>query len=235
MGPIGRVTARLVPGIAQIVASLQPTAEYWTERNRVALSGHGPVWLALGDSTAQGIGADRPIDGWVGCLERQLVESGRNLRLINLSESGARCNDVATTQLDAFDAIVALHGPPALVTIAIGANDVFRSPTLRGVAGHLEQIGERVPPGTVIASVPQAPISIVARVANHLIRSTAARHQLTVADITQTFCAPYRGRLASDRFHPNGRGHSEWAEAFARAIGLPSVKHRTAPATSTAP
>ena len=60
----------------------------------------GIVYVALGDSTAQGIGASRPERGSVGLVAQRLrVATGRPVQVINLSVSGARVRDVVGDQL----------------------------------------------------------------------------------------------------------------------------------------
>ena len=40
--------------------SIEPFRAEWETSNAAALAASGPLWLALGDSTAQGIGAAAP-------------------------------------------------------------------------------------------------------------------------------------------------------------------------------
>ncbi len=78
--------------------------------------------LALAVVAAQGIGASRPSNGFVGVLGRQLAAAtGQPVQVVNLSRSGARIRDVLDTQLPA---LAALDRTPDLVTVAIGGNDV---------------------------------------------------------------------------------------------------------------
>lgn len=39
-----------------------------------------------------------------------------------------------------------------------------------------------------------------------------------MADLWATTGPPYRGKFASDGFHPNARGYRDWADAFAEAL-----------------
>jgi hypothetical protein len=50
----GRLMRRLRPGIAATLAVEDSWREYWDESNERARGGDGPLWVALGDSTAQG-------------------------------------------------------------------------------------------------------------------------------------------------------------------------------------
>lgn len=53
--------------------------------------------MALGDSAAQGVGVDDPADGYVSLVGRHLAEiTGRNVRIVNLSVSGATVKTLLT-------------------------------------------------------------------------------------------------------------------------------------------
>ena len=53
----------------------QPYAAAWRHANEAALAADGPLWVAIGDSMTQGIGASAPERGWVGQLA-ELRERG---------------------------------------------------------------------------------------------------------------------------------------------------------------
>ena len=78
------------------------------------------LYVAIGDSAAQGIGASRPDRSYVGVLADDIRNlTGRSLRVVNLSVSGA------TTELAVLDQLPRLAKlSPDLVTVAIGANDI---------------------------------------------------------------------------------------------------------------
>lgn len=56
----------------------------WTAHNAAALAGDGPLWLVLGDSAAQGVGASSHLGGYVGAVLRL----GPQWRVVNLSDRG---------------------------------------------------------------------------------------------------------------------------------------------------
>jgi len=219
VGPMGRTLARVVPGVGRIIAQIEPWAAEWDRRNEVtteqlASSSPNSWWAALGDSTAQGIGASSPDGGWVG----QLAASDRRPPLINLSVSGARTTDLIREQLPRLVALGEHFGAPSLVTIAIGANDIFRSPNLIRLRSDFDHIAEMVGPSGVMATLPQAPGSLIALVANRALRSAAATHEVRIAELSRHLQPPYRKRIAEDGFHPNELGYADWAAAFAEAI-----------------
>src|SRR5215210_5840784 len=146
-----RVLRLAVPGVRQVHAQVAPYAKAWGAANDSALSGAGPLWVVLGDSTAQGIGAPSYDQGYVGQLRAVLNEhSSAPWRVLNFSRSGARATDVLETQLPRLEG---LESPPELVTCAIGANDMIPTP-LDEVLASMRAIIRRLPKGAVLATIP---------------------------------------------------------------------------------
>ena len=66
-----------------------PYARSWEDANRLAREVVGPLWVALGDSAAQGVGADSYDQGHVGQLRRLLeARDGIPSRVINPNAVG---------------------------------------------------------------------------------------------------------------------------------------------------
>jgi lysophospholipase L1-like esterase len=69
-------------------------AEHWRAHHERMLAAtgtpdDGPLWVVLGDSTAQGLGAPEPDGGYVGQTLRALDKrTGQRWRVVNLSVSG---------------------------------------------------------------------------------------------------------------------------------------------------
>src|SRR5690606_20312357 len=80
------------------------------------------VYVALGDSTAQAIGASKPEYGYVGLVKEYLEnKTNKNVAVINISVSGAKLSDVIAEQIPKLKDL-----PKAdVLTIEIGANDVI--------------------------------------------------------------------------------------------------------------
>ena len=86
MSVLGRIARAFLPGVRTVHAQVARYAADWEAANGVALGGAGPLWVVLGDSTAQGIGAPSWDEGYVGQLLRALNEgSQRQWRVVNLS------------------------------------------------------------------------------------------------------------------------------------------------------
>ena len=211
----GKLLRLALPGVRQVHAQVAPYAKAWDAANATALSGEGPLWVVLGDSTAQGIGAPSYDQGYVGQLRSALDEhSSMPWRVLNLSRSGARAADVVETQLPRLEAV---EPPPELVTCAIGANDMLPTP-LPELLASLREIMRRLPEGAVIASVPQGLRPPRAAEVNEVIRAEAPAAGLVVADVWAHTGPPWKGKLASDGFHPGLTGYAAWAKAFAEAL-----------------
>jgi len=216
---LGRIVRTVLPGIRRVAAQVAPYARSWDDANATALASTGPLWIVMGDSTAQGIGAPTYDQGYVGqvrlALDAQRGEDGP-WRVLNWSRSGARCADVVRNQLPRLES---LDVEPALVTVAIGANDVYRTP-LDEVIVQMREILGRLPEQAVIATLPQGLRPQKAEAVNAVIRSEGPAVGLRVADVWARTGPPWRGKFASDNFHPGTRGYADWAAAFMETLGL---------------
>jgi lysophospholipase L1-like esterase len=189
---------------------------YWEESNDGARHANGPLWVAVGDSTAQGLGASAPDRGYVGqLLARLREEQQRPWRVVNLSVTGARVADVALEQVPCIDDA----GDPELVTCAVGANDVIRFGYRRVAEGYRVLI-RTLPKGAVIATVPQGLLPRRTHQLNEIIRADAPAAGLRIADAWAHTGPPWQGKYAADGFHPNDLGYADWCAAFADTIGL---------------
>ena len=84
----------------------------------------------------------------------------------------------------------------------------------------LRRVVERLPPGTVIATIPKGLNARRTAVLNDDLRILAPAHGLVVADVWAHTGPPWGRKLAVDHFHPNERGYEDWTAAFAEALGL---------------
>jgi lysophospholipase L1-like esterase len=212
----GRLMRAVRPGVAATLGLGSEYRRYWEASNERARHADGPLWVAVGDSTAQGIGASAPDRGYVGqLLARLRNEQQRPWRIVNLSVTGARVADVVRDQVPRIDDA----GVPELVTCAAGANDIIRF-GFRRVAGALRALIDALPPGAVLATIPQGLLPRRTRELNEIIRAEAPAAGLRIADAWARTGPPWQGKYAADDFHPNDTGYGEWCAAFAAAIGL---------------
>ena len=209
-GTAVRVLSRVLRGVRDVQAQVGPYAEQWRVANLAALERSGPLWVALGDSMTQGIGASAYDRGWTGQLG---AVAGLPTRLVNLSSSGARVSDVLERQLPALES---LGATPDLVTLLIGSNDLIRRKRREEFPGSFAALLERLPPGSVVATLPN-PSRAAAAGNDALVRAVAERG-LRIADLRDRRTSSWKGKLAADHFHPNDAGYAGIAAVFADAI-----------------
>jgi len=185
------------------------------------------LYVAIGDSAAQGIGASMPNRGYVGILADHIrLATGRTLRVINLSVSGATVELAVRDQLPRFAKL-----QPDFVTVAIGANDIAQWDAATFESG-IRQVFAALPPHALVADLPCFHLPHNERkvaVANRIVREVAAEHGLTVVPLhATTHREGWRSvftQVANDMFHPNDRGYRVWAEAFLPELSA-VVAHR---------
>jgi len=215
-GPVLSALSAAFPGVRAVQEQVLPYAVWWESHNRVAAAGAGPLWVALGDSMTQGIGASAPDRGWVGQLSGRLVARGWDHRLVNLGVNGARVEDVLDRQLPTLEALTADARPAALVTVVIGSNDVVVRKHRRGLVGRFTELLDRLPDGALVSNLPNPHRE--ARTVDAMLRERAEAGRLVLVDMRRDGPRSWRGRLASDKFHPNDRGYADMATVVERAL-----------------
>ncbi len=217
--PPGRfvsVAGVLLPGVRAVQREVGPYAAAWERDNAEAVRSAGPLWVAIGDSMTQGIGASAHDRGYVGQLSHHLTGRGWGHRLVNLSVTGARVEDVLDRQLPALEALMASQGRPALVTVVIGSNDIFLRRYRERLLERFTEMLDRLPPCAVVANLPNPHQE--ARQIDTLLQLRQGDGGLVLADMMRDGPRSWRGKLASDRFHPNDRGYADMSVAFERAL-----------------
>jgi acyl-CoA thioesterase-1 len=209
------VQQRRMRGMERLAQTLPVHSKWWREqaRNEGEL-----LYVVLGDSLAQGIGASKPHRGYVGTIMRKLAETtGRSIRVVNLSVSGARLREALEVQLPAMQKL----GTPDFVTLGLGANDIGTYDRER-FEREIEELFSAMPPHTIVGDIPSFYIGAAqkrVREANAILHETAKRHGLTVAPV---YAETHRAgvvryalnQVAADFFHPNDRGYRAWERAF---------------------
>jgi len=212
---------RWADGVIALREDCVTFAGHWDAHNDRVLTESGPLWVVLGDSTAQGLGAPSPMGGYVGQVLAGLRErTGQPWRVLNLSLSGALIRDVLRDQMPRIPA------DAEMVTCGIGANDILYSTPSKVLADLRGLIGA-VPGGTVLLDLPlptgiwgilgRASVPYVARI-NQTIHQAAGARGLPVAEVSAHFLPPWAGKFASDNFHPSQDGYRDWARALLAAM-----------------
>jgi acyl-CoA thioesterase I len=218
-GKFGRWT----DGVTAMREDCVAFAAYWRAHNDRVLhdletqKDPGPLWVALGDSTAQGLGAPDPRGGYVGQALQQLRRrTGKHWRVLNLSVSGALIRDVLGEQ------IPRLPQEPDLVTCGVGANDILYSAPGK-LFGDLRALLAAVPERTVMLDLPlptgygwlvgRMSVPYIARI-NRVIHEVAEDRGLPVAEVSGQFTPPWAGKFSVDSFHPSQDGYRDWTRAL---------------------
>jgi acyl-CoA thioesterase-1 len=219
-GPFGRWSE----GVTAMREDCAAFASHWHAHNDRILAETGPLWVVLGDSTAQGLGAPSPDGGYVGqALAELRLRTGLRWRVLNLSVSGALICDVLNDQLPRLPVA---PGAPDLVTCGIGVNDIlYTAPTK--LLRDLRALVGAIPDGTVMLDLPlpaglwgilgRISAPYVARI-NRTIHEAARARGLPVAEVSAHFMPPWGGKFASDYFHPSQAGYGDWARALLAAM-----------------
>ena len=203
-----RLARRLVPGVGLVDNEIKPYAEAWHERNLKALASADPLWVVLGDSLSQGVGASSIEHSWVLQTWRTLADRGIRYRVVNLSFSGARVSDVLNRQIPA---LAGLSAAPELVTVLIGSNDIIKRDLRARLPGHYRAMLAALPKGALVATVPRMR-GVQAQV-NGLVQEAADSG--AVVAVPLHFAA---GARAPDHFHPDDAGYAAIADDFTAAI-----------------
>lgn len=224
-GLLLRVAGTLLDGVATVTDQVEPYTYWWNDRNQDALGEDGPLAIIVGDSTALGIGASHPANGYIGrliaTLDEETAPAAENpWRVINLAQSGAKLDDGLNRQLPIASDIPT----PDLVVCCLGTNDLVWGIDTNGLRGKARSLVEGVialgaPVDRTVACA-VAGGSARARLVNRTIRSTAADNGVLAANPWNEPGPGPSERLASDKFHPNDLGYSLMARALGRSIGV---------------
>lgn len=190
------------------------------------------VYVALGDSAAQGVGCEDVRDSYVALLASYLRRATRRrVIVLNLSISGAIASTVAGTELPR---LLELGLKPDLITLDIGGNDTFSDEAeipVEVFGKNLEIICRYLPVPTLIAEVPAVtplPRDKRAVELNDALKTAVEASPHMVVPIRKLGEVPLWRILsirAEDGFHPNVDGYRGAALEFARAAE-PLLKER---------
>ena len=224
-----RLSRAVVPGVHRVAAQIGPYAAYWQAANMAALQRDGPLWVVLGDSLGQGIGATRVELGWVPRCAARLRAHEIDHRIVNLSFSGARVGDVIERQLPA---LAALAEPPGLVTVLVGANDLLRREFRIRLASRFRELLAALPDGSFVAAMPGAPYGL--RPLGRILAAEPASRGLVPVPVHVPL--PFGTYLrAADLYHPSDDAYAAIARAFSHAIITRLGDVRPAPAAPELP
>ena len=197
------------------------------------------LYVALGDSTVEGVAATSPQHTYVANLHSRLRAIYPAARVENLGVGGAVSADVVRSQLWRA---VALQ--PDLVTLSIGPNDVTGGvpvnayeenvgrifTALRG--NHAMVVVNLLPDLVVTPRFRRAPhrdaVAAMTVAFNDALGRQAEKHGVLVVDLYTASReeVPRRPELiAADGYHPSDAGYARWAELMWQVIEPRAVAH----------
>lgn len=190
-------------------------------------------YVALGDSTVEGVGASSPEQTYVARLHAQLRARYPRAEVENLGVAGARSADVLNGQLDRAIALA-----PDLVTLSIGPNDITAGIPVeqyeRNVAAILDRLVAATRAVIVVNLLPDLALTprfrnrpeqaLVGRLTarfNEALQRLARERPVELVDLfgPSREELPRRPELvAADGYHPSDAGHARWAELMWQGI-----------------
>lgn len=237
---VGAAGASAYRQIKSVSKELSPLRRYWEHHlvdaldalNEAAERGEELplIFVALGDSAAQGLGASAPEEGYVPRVAAALKKmSGREVALLNISLSGATAMSVLGTQLPQLAGLRVGGEPlvPDVVILDIGGNDTNqRELTIERFQSVFTRVAAQLPAGSFIGDVPTfKPLKIAERASTiaRIIREetvTHGHHAVALEELSEGLgTVEYMFRYhAPDMFHPNSPWYERWAQLFADAI-----------------
>jgi lysophospholipase L1-like esterase len=191
------------------------------------------LYIALGDSTVEGIGASRPELNYVSRLHDRLRAVYPAAQVRNLGVGGATSADVLAGQLAR-----AVGLGPQLVTLSIGPNDITRAVPPSAYERNLDAILARLTRETeavvVVNLLPdlgvtprfrgqpqQALVTRRTEELNDIIRRKGREYRAALVDLhgPSRDEVPRRPELvAADGYHPSDVGYARWAELMWRGV-----------------
>ena len=212
------VVGLLVEGLRllRLRRNVKVFADHWKDRTRDGEF----LYVALGDSAAQGIGASKPENGYVGLLARDIERAtGKSVKVVNIGVSGAKIQDVIDTQLPHLASY-----KPDLVTVEVGSNNI-RTFNAADFKIQYDELARRLPAGAYVANIPyfggvyrnnRDAIS-----ASKIIADAAQTNGLVLVDLQgETSHRQSIRNYAADYFHPNNRAYKIWRDSFWRQMAL---------------
>jgi len=211
---VARIAGRFVDAIAEIEAQREPWAQHWDEQNALAVAESGPLWLVLGDSVGQGIGASTPSNGFVPeVIDRLRDATALQWRVVNLAMTGARISHVVNDQLPAMRTAML---EPTVTTCMIGFNDFIGRTRIETIDRGGRELVNQVPDGTLFGRVGGPRFVKRSNTLARVLDDGAASGKIALFH-------PYQWTeatdvMARDRIHLNDRGYKLLANTIFEAI-----------------
>ena len=191
------------------------------------------LYVALGDSTVEGVGATSPDRNYVSRLHERLRAVYPRARVVNLGAGGATSADVLLRQLDR-----AIGLRPHLVTLSIGPNDITTRVPVATYEKNLETILGRLRyETTAVAVVNLIPdLAVTPRFSGSRLREAVGRQTIVFnealerkgwahgAELVNLYAASQREvplqpeLISADGYHPSDGGYARWADLVWKGV-----------------
>ncbi len=192
------------------------------------------VYVAMGDSSVEGMGATKPERSYTGIIYTALKEKRNSVEYHNLGKAFASIRDVVDSQLDK-----AISLNPDLITLSVGANDVPKRTQLLQFEKDLNYLFNRLKNETtaeiIINTIPDMSYTPFLKDKLHLrtlskvlvwrlnqkIKKQAEKAHIYVIDLyeqSKIFLKNYPEGVSEDGFHPSDFGYALWANIILMQI-----------------
>lgn len=201
-----------IVSLVLLYVSVGSYKKFWTQK---AKEPGEIIYLALGDSAAQGIGATSPMRGYVGLVAKRLEsETGKKVKIINVSVTGATIADALRDQIPQIRSI-----KPDVTTIEIGANDI-KTFQPEKFEKEFSKLLTYLPKGTYVSDMPlfnsrpssTEPANKASVIIRKLVQDNPDLRQVNLEQQTTSNQSIFG--FAPDLFHPNNSSYQHWADAF---------------------
>lgn len=186
-------------------------------------------YVALGDSTTEGLDDPGPDGSHVGFADRlaaRIARESPELLYANLAVRGRKVGQIRAEQLGP-----ALEMEPDLASVVGGLNDILRPRVdmpavladLEAIVSALRERGATVLgvtyPDPCVVMPAARPVRDRVMAFNEALRSIAGRNGMTLVDLERDGVVDAR-LWSTDRLHANSAGHARIAGAMAHALGV---------------
>jgi acyl-CoA thioesterase I len=219
----------LLAALVAVACTSGPAERRRADGARVLPANRGAavLYVALGDSTVEGVGATGPDRNYVGQLHGRLRTVYPNARVANLGKGGATSADVLRRQLDR-----AIELRPDLVTLSIGPNDITAGVAVatyeKNLVTILGRLRHETSAVTVVNLIPDLAVTprfnrsrhreAVGKqtiVFNEALERTGRAHGAAMVNLYAASQREVPARpelISSDGYHPSDAGYARWAE-----------------------
>lgn len=202
--------------LVYLYRSVKGYKTYWEAQLSKPIQKGDFVYIALGDSVAQGIGASSPQKSYVGQIAKHIENTtGRKVHIVNVSVTGAIASEVVRDQLPRIKGIA-----PDLVTLDIGANDINKKIPAVEFEKNFRLILAAIPTKkTIVADLPtfeRGPGQATLIAINSRIHPIISEYGFQLAPIFDFTSATIHDwtTYAADFFHPSDKGYRNWYASF---------------------